>query len=132
MSSVPELELRTVRTREALTDTVARIRRRADVPARWRELVEASREQLYRDPTPLVAMIATAGVGIAAIVVGAAVARRPAGALDAADAPMLLPVFKPPTSKKDGTPDSTPKFARVPDKHNPVRQRRKQQHDRTK
>ncbi|WP_066522838.1 hypothetical protein [Curtobacterium ammoniigenes] len=120
MSSVPELELRAFRTREALSDTVRRIRRRSNVPARWRELVETSREQLYRDPTPIVAMGATIGVGIAAIVLGVSTARHPASSLAAADTPMLLPAFTPAKTKKDGTPGSAPKFARVPDKQNPV------------
>ncbi len=80
--SLPELELANVRTRERLTDSVAEIRRRSDVPARTRLAVAKARQRWHRDPTPLVAMGITAVTGIAAIVLGARIGRTDAGHLD--------------------------------------------------
>lgn len=80
--SLPELELANVRTRERLTDSVAEIRRRSDVPARTRLAVAKARQRWRRDPTPLVAMGITAVTGIAAIVLGARIGRTDAGHLD--------------------------------------------------
>lgn len=122
--SLPELELANVRTRERLTDTVTRIRRKSDVPARTRLAVAQWKLQMHRDPTPLVAMMVTAAAGVAAIVVG--VRTRGSRGMHLATtgrAPMLLPAFKPVKLKKDGTAKGTPGFARVPDKNNPVPKR---------
>ncbi len=47
--SLPELELANVRTRERLTDSVAEIRRRSDVPARTRLAVAKARQRWHRD-----------------------------------------------------------------------------------
>lgn len=117
--TLPELELRTVRTREALTDSVAEIKRRANVPARLRLGAARARQRMHRDPTPLVAMMITAGAGVAAIVVGTRIGRTSAGHLESAKAPMLVPVVKPPKSK-DGAWKSQVAFARKPDKLNPT------------
>jgi hypothetical protein len=118
--SLPELELRTVRTREALTDSVAEIKRRANVPARLRLGAARARQRMHRDPTPLVAMMVTAGAGVAAIVIGTRIGRTRAGHLEAAADPMLLPVFKPPKPGKNGTTKGKAAFARKPDKLNPT------------
>lgn len=122
-ASIPELELRNVRTRERLTRTVAEVRRRGDVPAQWRLAVAKGRQQLHRDPTPLVAMALTAVAGVAAIVGGAVLGRTDAGRLEAAREPMLLPVYKPAKTKKNGKSKKAA-FARKPDKLNPVTKRR--------
>jgi hypothetical protein len=123
-TSIPELELRNVRTRAALNGTVDTIVRRADLPAQWRLLVAKGRQQLHRDPTPLVAMMATAGLGVVAIVGGVLIGRTDAGRLDAAREPMLLPVFTPGKTKKNGKRRRAA-FARKPDKLNPVQGRRR-------
>jgi hypothetical protein len=123
--SIPELALANARTREALTDTVGRIKQKSNVPERWRLFVARSRQQLHRDPTPLVAMMVTAGAGVAMIVLGSRIGQTSAGHLEAADAPMLQPKFKPAKRKKDGTLKGQPSFKRKPDKKNPVEKDRK-------
>ncbi len=79
--SLPELELANTRAREGITDTVAEIRRRADVPARTRLAIAKTKQRWHRDPTPLVAMGITAAAGIAAIILGARIGRTDAGHL---------------------------------------------------
>jgi hypothetical protein len=117
MSSLPELELRSARAREALTDTVARIKQKTNVPERWRLFVARSRQQLHRDPTPLVAMMVIGAAGVAAIVGGTVIGRSQGGHLAAADVPMPLPKFKPakPDTKHGGY-KGTPKFSRKKDR----------------
>ncbi|PZE27977.1 hypothetical protein [Curtobacterium sp. MCBD17_028] len=121
--SIPQLELQNVRTREDLRHTVNEVVRRSDVPAQWRLAVAKARQQLHRDPTPLVAMAVTAGAGLVAIVGGVVIGRTDAGRLDAAREPMLLPVYKPGKTKKSGKRKKAA-FARKPDKLNPVQKRR--------
>jgi hypothetical protein len=123
--TIPELQLATTQSREALTDTVARIKQKSNVPERWRLLVARTRQQMHRDPTPLVAMMVTAGVGVAAIVGGIAMRGERAGRLEAAEVPMLLPVYKPMKPGKNGALKGKPKFKRKPDKQNPVPKDRK-------
>ncbi|MFZ7086603.1 hypothetical protein [Curtobacterium sp. RRHDQ10] len=123
--SLPELELRNVRTREQLEETVAVIRRRADVPQRLRLLRARARQRMHRDPTPLVAMMVTAAAGGAAIVGGVLIGRTSAGRLSAAATPALLPVYKPAKTGKDGTYRGAGAFARKPDKLNPREQDKK-------
>jgi hypothetical protein len=119
--SLPELELANVRTREHIEDTVARIRHKTNVPERWRLFVARSRQQLHRDPTPLVAMMVTGAAGVAAIVVGVRTRRnRDMHLATTGRDPVLLPAFKPVKTKKDGTSKGVPAFSRVPDKNNPV------------
>ncbi len=79
--SLPELELANTRAREGITDTVAEIRRRADVPARTRLAIAKTKQRWHRDPTPLVAMGITAAAGVAAIILGARIGRTDAGHL---------------------------------------------------
>lgn len=115
--SLPELELKTARTREALTDTVTRIRKKSNVPERWRLLVARTRQQLHRDPTPLVAMLVIAVTGLVSIIGGTQIGRTRGGHLDAARDPMPLPRIKPakPDTKHGGY-KGTPKFSRKPRK----------------
>lgn len=116
-SSLPELELRSARAREALTDTVATIKQKSNVPERWRLFVARSRQQLHRDPTPLVAMIVIGAAGVAAIIGGTQIGRSSGGHLDPDREPMPLPKFKPAKpDKKHGGYKGTPKFSRKPDK----------------
>jgi len=119
-ASIAELELANVRTRHALERTLARARQKADVPERWRLLVARGRQQLRRDPTPLVAMMIIAGTGVVAIVGGSFIGRTRAGHLEAASTPMLVPVFKPAKTGKDGRYKGAGAFARKPDKLNPT------------
>jgi hypothetical protein len=93
--SFSELRLANTRTRERLTDTVHGIRRKTDVPERWRLFRARTRQQMHRDPTPLVAMMIAGAAGVATIVVGTRIARKPAGRLDAADIPMQTFTFAP-------------------------------------
>ncbi|SBN62144.1 hypothetical protein GA0004736_1044 [Curtobacterium sp. 9128] len=123
--SLPELELANVRTRERITDTVDRIRHKVDVPARTRLAIAKTKQRWHRDPTPLVALAATAAAGIAAIVVGVRIRNSPAARLDALRTPAPVPVFKPVKVGKDGTAKGVPVFARKDDKHNPVLQDQK-------
>jgi len=123
--SLPELELANVRTRERLTDSVHEIVRRSDVPARTRLAAARARQRWHRDPTPLVALVATAATGIAAIVVGVRIRNHPAARLEALREPAPVPVFKPVKPGKDGKAKGVPAFARKDDKHNPVFQERK-------
>ncbi|MCJ1714055.1 hypothetical protein [Curtobacterium sp. VKM Ac-2922] len=81
--SLPELELANVRTRERMTDTVERIRHKVDLPARTRLALAKTRQRWHRDPTPLVALGTIAAAGVAAVVLGARIARTPAGHLAA-------------------------------------------------
>lgn len=118
--SLPELELANVRAREGITDTVAEIRRRTDLPARTRLAVAKTKQRWHRDPTPLVALGVTAVAGVAAIVVGVRIRRHPAGRLDALLVPAPNPVFKPVKVGEDGKAKGVPAFSRVEDKHNPV------------
>ncbi|ROP65187.1 hypothetical protein EDF24_1003 [Curtobacterium sp. PhB130] len=120
--SLPELELANVRTRERITDTVERIRQKVDVPARTRLAVAKTKQRWHRDPTPLVALAATAAAGIAAIVVGVRIRHSPGARLDALRTPAPVPVFKPVKVGKDGKSKGVPAFSRKDDKHNPVLQ----------
>ncbi|WP_144761946.1 hypothetical protein [Curtobacterium sp. 9128] len=122
--SLPELELANVRTRERITDTVELIRHKVDVPARTRLAIAKTRQRWHRDPTPLVALAATAAAGIAAIVVGVRIRHSPAARMEALRTPAPVPVFKPVKLGKDGTAKGVPVFARKDDKHNPVLQDR--------
>jgi hypothetical protein len=123
--SLPELELANVRTRERITDTVERIKQKVDVPARTRLAVAKTKQRWHRDPTPLVALGATAAMGIAAIVVGVRIRNHPAGRLEALRTPAPVPVFKPVKIGKDGKAKGIPVFARKDDPHNPAFQEEK-------
>ncbi|UFU14474.1 hypothetical protein LQK89_01895 [Curtobacterium sp. C1] len=103
--SLPELELANVRTRERLTDSVAEIRRRSDVPARTRLAVAKARQRWHRDPTPLVAMGITAATGIAAIVLGARIGRTDAGHLDRPPASTAFTALLPFGARGEPDPD---------------------------
>ncbi|MBY0176318.1 hypothetical protein [Curtobacterium herbarum] len=122
--SMPELELRNVRTRERIVDTVARIRQKSDVPARTRLALAKTRQRWHRDPTPLVAVAMTAAAGLAAIVVGTRIRNHPAGRLGALREPAPVPVFKPVKVGKDGKSTGVPVFARKDPTGNPVFQER--------
>jgi hypothetical protein len=122
--SMPELELANVRTRERLTETVARIRDKADVPARTRLAVAKTKQRWHRDPTPLVAVAMTAAAGLAAIVVGVRIRNEPAGRLSALREPAPVPVFKPVKVGKSGKSKGVPVFARKDPTGNPVYQER--------
>jgi hypothetical protein len=122
--SMPELELANVRTRERLTETVARIRDKADVPARTRLAVAKTKQRWHRDPTPLVAVAMTAAAGLAAIVVGVRIRNEPAGRLSALREPAPVPVFKPVKVGKNGKSKGVPVFARKDPTGNPVYQER--------
>jgi hypothetical protein len=124
--SLPELELNTARAREALTDAVATIKQKSNVPERWRLFVARSRQQMHRDPTPLVAMIVIAAAGVASIVVGTRIGNTRAGHLDAAATPALLPQYKPAKTGKDGRYKGPGKLKRKPDKQNPREQDKKE------
>ncbi|MBT2502608.1 hypothetical protein [Curtobacterium sp. ISL-83] len=123
--SLPELELANARTRERLTDSVREITRRADLPARTRLAVAKTRQRWHRDPTPLVALAATAAVGIASIALGVRMRHSPAARMEALRVPAPVPVFKPVKPGKDGTTKGVPVFARKEDEHNPALQERK-------
>lgn len=122
--SLPELELANVRTRERLTETVRRLQRKADVPARTRLAVAKTRQRWHRDPTPLVAVAMTAATGIAAIVVGTRLRNEPAGRMAALREPAPVPVFKPVKVGKSGKSTGVPVFARKDPTGNPVYQER--------
>jgi hypothetical protein len=128
--SMPELELRNVRTRERLVDTVARIRQKSDVPARTRLALATTRQRWHRDPTPLVAVAMTAAAGLAAIVVGTRIRHHPAGRLSALREPAPVPILTPVKAGKagkagkDGTSKGVPVFARKDPTGNPVYQER--------
>jgi ElaB/YqjD/DUF883 family membrane-anchored ribosome-binding protein len=100
--SLPELELANVRTRERLTDSVAEIKRRSDVPARTRLAIAKTRQRWHRDPTPLVAMGITAVAGIASIVVGIAIRNSPAGHLAEPPATSAFTALLPFGARGDG------------------------------
>ena len=122
--SMPELELRNVRTRERLVATVDRIKQKADVPARTRLAVAKTKQRWHRDPTPLVALALTAATGIAAIVVGVRFRAHPGNRLAAVREPAPVPVFRPVKVGKDGKAKGVPAFARKDDRKNPVFQER--------
>jgi hypothetical protein len=122
--SLPELELANVRTRERITETVDRIRQKADVPARTRLAVAKTKQRWRHDPTPLVAVAMTAAAGVAAIVVGVRIGNTPAGRLAALREPAPVPVFKPVKVGKDGKSKGVPVFARKDPTGNPVYQER--------
>ncbi|WP_146236725.1 MULTISPECIES: hypothetical protein [unclassified Curtobacterium] len=122
--SMPELELRNVRTRERIVDTVTRIRQKSDVPARTRLALAKTRQRWHRDPTPLVAVALTAAAGVATIIVGARIRNEPAGRLSALREPAPVPVFKPVKVRKDGQSKGVPVFTRKDPTGNPVYQER--------
>jgi hypothetical protein len=130
--SMPELELANVRTRERLTETVARIRQKADVPARTRLAVAKTKQRWHRDPTPLVAVAMTAAAGLAAIVVGVRIRNTPAGRLSALREPAPVPLFKPVKVGKNGKSKGVPVFARKDPTGNPVYQERQAAAERAK
>lgn len=128
--SLPELELANVRTRERITDTVDRIKQKADVPARTRLAIAKTRQRWHRDPTPLVALALTAAAGIASIVVGVRIRNAPGARFDAILEPAPVPVFKPVKPGKDGTTKGVPAFSRKEDGKNPVLIARKEREKR--